>query len=331
MRPTDPSKTRRATLWLLLVTLIWGASFLWTEQGMAAAEAVALRRGLEPSDLLPLGAALFVAGRFCLAWGLLWLAGRAAPASRLAQRSDPALGRAALAYAAAMLSGFLLQTESLGELDASVGAFLTSAYVSFTAILTTIVKRRLPGAWTWGGVALATFGAGFIDGPPQVAFGFAAWQALLSALIFAVGILMTDRFTRRHDPVVLTRVTMGFVAIGALAWLGLHLWRAAPELRDATFEVTQEWAFWRPLVLNAVLANVVALLLINLFQRQLDPVRAAILYSLEPVWTAVWVFVLIGLAPGPWLWLGGAALLVGNLVVELAPSRRPDASDPAQT
>ena len=55
----------------------------------------------------------------------------------------------------------------------------------------------------------------------------------------------------------------------------------------------------------------------NLFQRDLDPVRAAIVYALEPVWTTLiaWGF---GMgAPSGWLLAGGGALLAGNLVAEL--------------
>jgi drug/metabolite transporter (DMT)-like permease len=64
----------------------------------------------------------------------------------------------------------------------------------------------------------------------------------------------------------------------------------------------------------------------NTFQRELDPVRAAILYAIEPVWATL---VAIGLGQatlGPWLIAGGAALVGGNLVAELASLRpRPEA------
>ena len=65
-----------------------------------------------------------------------------------------------------------------------------------------------------------------------------------------------------------------------------------------------------------------ALTLLNSFQRELSPVRAAILYSLEPVWAAI-----IALATGLmqldfWLLVGGGGLLVGNLIVEVVPRLR---------
>ena len=55
----------------------------------------------------------------------------------------------------------------------------------------------------------------------------------------------------------------------------------------------------------------------QIFQKQVTPVRAAILYALEPVWAMLGSLVL-GLEGEVTLWLpvGAVALLVGNLVVE---------------
>ena len=65
----------------------------------------------------------------------------------------------------------------------------------------------------------------------------------------------------------------------------------------------------------------------NTWQRELEPVRAAILYAIEPVWATL---VAIGLGQaeaGSWLLIGGGSLLLGNLVAELGPllaARRTD-------
>jgi drug/metabolite transporter (DMT)-like permease len=58
------------------------------------------------------------------------------------------------------------------------------------------------------------------------------------------------------------------------------------------------------------------LTLMNQFQRELDPVRAAILFALEPIWTTL-IAMLLGFGrPGFWLWIGGGALVAGNLIAE---------------
>jgi drug/metabolite transporter (DMT)-like permease len=72
-----------------------------------------------------------------------------------------------------------------------------------------------------------------------------------------------------------------------------------------------------PLLLSTFLGTVIALTLINVFQKAMDPVRAAILYALEPIWTTV-IAAMLGFGlPGFWLWIGGGALLAGNVIAEL--------------
>ena len=50
--------------------------------------------------------------------------------------------------------------------------------------------------------------------------------------------------------------------------------------------------FTFPLMLCAALGSLVALLVLNIFQKQVTPVRAAILYALEPVWAMLGALVL---------------------------------------
>jgi len=59
------------------------------------------------------------------------------------------------------------------------------------------------------------------------------------------------------------------------------------------------------------------LLLLNLYQRYLHPIQAAIIYALEPVWATMY-----GLGLGLdewsfWILLGGGSLFFGNIVVEI--------------
>jgi drug/metabolite transporter (DMT)-like permease len=69
------------------------------------------------------------------------------------------------------------------------------------------------------------------------------------------------------------------------------------------------------------LATLIALSLLNHFQKLLPPVRAATLYALEPVWGSV-ISILYGMEViDGWLVVGSLALLAGNMVAELGPKR----------
>jgi drug/metabolite transporter (DMT)-like permease len=75
--------------------------------------------------------------------------------------------------------------------------------------------------------------------------------------------------------------------------------------------------FLFPLLCCAILGSLVALLVLNMYQKEVTPVRAAILYALEPVW-AMLGSLFLGLEGDVTFWLpvGAVALLIGNLVVE---------------
>ena len=57
-------------------------------------------------------------------------------------------------------------------------------------------------------------------------------------------------------------------------------------------------------------------MLLNMHQKHLHPVHAAIIYALEPVWATIYALV-EGLNEFTfWLIVGGGILLAGNLLVE---------------
>jgi len=75
--------------------------------------------------------------------------------------------------------------------------------------------------------------------------------------------------------------------------------------------------FLYPLLLSSIFGTFGALGLVNYFQKYLDPVRAAILYALEPVWATLLAITFDMTEFSFWLILGGSSLLIGNLVAEL--------------
>lgn len=300
----------RALIALFAVSLIWGATFVWMKDALDVAES-RLGPGHRVSTL-----SLFLVLRFGSA-ALIVLA-----LSRSARRGqNRAAWGGGLWLGGLLFAGFALQMIGLVEISPAVSAFLTSLYVLFTALIATVGQRRRLRVSLVIGALLATIGAGLIRGRPELGFTLGEWLTIGSALVFAVHILATDQVTRRVDPMPIT-----FTSFAVVAVLSLALFGAAQASNDApSFELIVELAcdreFLVPLALTTVLATVVALTLMNLYQRELDPVRAAILYAFEPIWATIF-----GLSTGhdvltPWLWIGGSALLVGNLVAELGVRR----------
>jgi drug/metabolite transporter (DMT)-like permease len=148
-------------------------------------------------------------------------------------------------------------------------------------------------------------------------FNWPEWLTVFSALLIAGHIIATDVVTRRVSPVGVTFTSITLAALMGLLLLNLQM-LAQPA---ALGELLREPAFLGPLLLSAFFGTFVALLLVNLCQKLLDPVRAAILYALEPVWATLLAISYGMVTANGWLLLGGGALLLGNLIAELAPRR----------
>ena len=209
-----------------------------------------------------------------------------------------------------MLAGFVIQMIGIKSVNPSVSAFLTSLYVVFTAILSVKISDRKPTRTMVLGVGLATIGAGFIDGPPHIVWGLGELLTVVCAFFFALHIIYTDRITKQLNPIAVTSTSFAVLVIGA----GSLALIASRDFR--VFESAWQPGVVIPLICLGLFGSLACILILNAFQRHLNPTHAAIIYSFEPVWATLysWQQGLVEIS----IWLTmGLLLLVGNIVVEL--------------
>ena len=304
---TDISTRRRAAIWLLFVTLIWGGTFVWMKKALDSAAT-----HLEVWDLACV-VGFMVLIRFLVAAITLPIfstRARIALADRGAWKGGIILGLL-------MFGGFLTQMLALNEITPAVSAFLTSLYVVFTALIGLKMKSHPLTTVLVSGVILATFGAGFIDGPPHLTWGWAELLTVFSALLFAFHIIFTDSVTKQFDPLAVTQTSFLVVVIASTLTLIFALIFTTVEINILDLLgllIEFDVLIW--LLLLGVLGSFVAIMILNLYQRHLHPVHAAIIYAFEPVWATIYALA-EGLNEATfWLFIGGGALLIGNILVE---------------
>ena len=216
-----------------------------------------------------------------------------------------------------MLAGFVLQMIGIDSVTPSVSAFLTSLYVVFTAILSIKISDRKPTRMMIVGVALATFGAGFIDGPPHIVWGKGELLTVACALFFALHIIYTDRITKKLNPIAVTSTSFLVLVLGA----GTIAIVAGEGL--AVFESAWQEGVIIPLLCLGLFGSLACILMLNVFQKHLNPTHAAIIYSFEPVWATLygWQQDMVDIS----IWLAmGLLLLLGNIIVEMDESSSAD-------
>ena len=294
------SGRQQAAIGLFFVTLLWGGTFVWMKQAVNSLDD-------ELTQYTTAGVVgVIVCVRFLIAFvALLPFSSEARRA--LSSKED---WKGGLILGGLMLVGFVFQMIGIKSVNPSVSAFLTSLYVVFTAILSVKISDRKPTRTMILGVGLATIGAGFIDGPPHIVWGLGELLTVICAFFFALHIIYTDRITKQLNPIAVTSTSFAVLVIGA----GSLALIASRDFR--VFESAWQTGVVIPLICLGLFGSLACILMLNAFQRHLNPTHAAIIYSFEPVWATLysWQQGLVDIS----IWLAmGLLLLVGNIIVEL--------------
>jgi drug/metabolite transporter (DMT)-like permease len=283
---------------------VWGSTFFSVKlgvEGMAAA-------GLDPRA----APAAFVFLRFALAAALFPLC---------YPKVLRELGRGTLAGGAALAvpfsAGFLLQTGGLGATSATVSAFLTNLTVVLTPLLGRLFFQETLVPGHVAGAAVAFAGVWVLTDPRGGGFGLGEQLTALCALAFAFQIQMTPGITRRHSPEGVTFVM--FVLAAAFSGALLGAMGVGPRALAAA--VRGPHVAWT-LLYTATVCSILALVIMNRWQREVTPTRAAVIYSLEPVFAAAFAAALAGERLEARHFAGGAIILAGNVVCEVFPRTR---------
>lgn len=303
--PARPRATpARASLMLVLVTVLWGMSFTWTRSWQLAA------RDGPVSELL--SALTLIALRMPLALLLLTL-WQPAVVLRPARREHVG----GMMLGSVFFAGFALQTWGLAFTTPSLSAFFTCLCSAWVAPLAFVCFRERPAPLTLAGLGLALLGCGvLVDG---WRLGPGEWLTLVASVLFTGQMLVLDRLGKFLEP---AHLSAGFLGVtGVLALTGAVITAAAgPGLvvwGNWVVKMVSQPDVVRALLFLVVFSTVLGFHWMNQFQPLVPPADAALIYLLEPVFCSVFsiLFGMEGLTYP--LVAGGFLILAGNAVVAL--------------
>jgi drug/metabolite transporter (DMT)-like permease len=272
-----------ALLVLLLVTAVWGVTFVQVKDAVA---------------VYPLFA--FLALRFAIAGGTL-----AVPGAARLRRLGRAGALSGILAGALLGAGYALQTAGLERTTVSSTGFITGLYVVLTPLLALAVFRTRAGRGVWLGVLLATAGLALLAGIHRGSL-LGDLLVLAGAAVYSLQIVLMERYAPRYDAVAFTLVEM-LTAFGGLLAIAL-------ALRDLPFP--HGWTVWGALLVTGVFASALAFLAQTWAQRRTTATRTALAFSMEPVWAGLFGFTLAGDRLGATAWLGCAVIMAGIVVAE---------------
>ncbi len=291
------SPARRATILLFSTTVLWGSSFFTMAWGI---EGIARRIGIAAAP----SAYLFL--RFLAAFVLQGLVFHRALRSLTLRTVGAGVILSIPVYA-----GFILQAMGIDSNNSSVSAFLTSLFVVVTPLLGWLFFRERLAPATLLGAALSLVGV-YVLSNPSGGLGRGEILTLLCAVAFGFQIQLTNVITRSHSPEAISFVQFG----GAVVYSGVTMLAMGVRPGELVGSLGERHVAWTVLY-TAAACTVVALGVLNRYQRDIPATRASVLYMFEPVFAAVFALVFTGEAMTPRKLIGGAIILGGNLLCEL--------------
>jgi drug/metabolite transporter (DMT)-like permease len=290
------ARVRLSELTLLYCAAIWGSTFYVVRDTVATVHPLTL-----------------VGWRFTLAAALLL------PVLLLLNRSPGAHWRSGALLGAIIAVLYAAQTYGLLYTTAANSAFITGLFVIFVPPFAFLMHRTLPMASRLLAVALAVAGLLLLTGGPA-GLNRGDLLTLIAAATYAWHVLLTGGYMERGlDPLVIAfqqLLVCGVLSLAAALLVGAPL----------TTGGAQSTAM---VLFLALLPTLSAYLLQLVAQRHVDAVRTALIFTMEPVFGAVFAWTLGGELLVPLQALGGLLIVVAMLVSELSAARRAPSAAPA--
>ena len=270
---------------LVVVTAIWGYTFVPVQKAVA---------------VYPLFA--FLAVRFAISTATL------APFAWRPLRALPRRGWAAGLGAGTLLAAaYGLQTAGLELTTVTSTGFITGLYVVFTPLIALAAFRTPVPAPVWIGVVLSLAGLMLVSGAPG-----GSWAGNLLVLGNAVAqslqIVAMERFAPRYDARALTFLQM------SVAFVGFTVVAVA----TGQVEAPPDAQTWYALVVTGVFAGALGYLVATWVQSRTTAARAALVFTLEAPFAALFGVLLLSETLGWAGWLGCAVMLSGIVLAEPA-------------
>lgn len=283
----NPAQRYQADVVLLAITALWGCTFVVVKDALALADPFS-----------------FLAMRFFVGAVALTLIARGDLTDRYSVISGLKLG-------VLLFVGFAFQTTGLAYTTPSRSAFITGLSVVLVPFVSVALFRRMPKVFSLIGIAVAvaglyvlTLGADRADtGAPDTTLG--DLLTLGCAVAYAFHITLVERYAQRSKLSAMVGVQLWVVTLLSLP----------PLLFGARVR------FEAPLIVGVLvtglLASALAIVLQTWAQARTTAVRAALIFSLEPVFAAFFSVAMGREELGRPELIGGSLILLGVLVAEV--------------
>ncbi|MCM8712035.1 DMT family transporter [Clostridium sp. SYSU_GA19001] len=282
------TKQLKADLSLILVTVVWGASF--------PVMSVALK-SVPPYS--------FIAIRYTLAAIILALI-----FFKKLKNFNKKVIKAGVLVGLALGAGSMLQAVGLIYTTSSKSGFITGLNVILVPVFLAILYKKFPDFKTNLGVVFSLSGLSLMSLNRSLGLNRGDFLTLLSAVAFAVQIILVDKYSKDMDAAFLTIIEL--LTVGVMSFL--------PALTIEGFKMDLNVFAVSAILFTALFCTIFAYGLQNVAQAYTTPTHTAIIFLAEPVFSAIFSVFIGDKLTGRIFW-GCFLIFAGMIVINLKINR----------
>jgi drug/metabolite transporter (DMT)-like permease len=285
---------------LFSITIFWGVTFPIIKLAL--------------NDISPM---LFIAIRFSFA-ALLLLPFLLKPLLQ----ADIEVIKSGLFLGLLFFIGFGTQTAGLYHTTATKSGFITGTFVIFIPILQLILERKAPGKGNIIGIALVIIGLILLSSKGVTVldilselgnnFNVGDFLTLICAFFYALYVVYIDIITKKYDYKALIILQVLFTGLAGFVFTFLF---------DAAGIESVRYDFNKTVILvilyTAIFSSILATVIQTKYQKTVTPTKAGIIFSLEPIFAALFAFLIIHEEISSFGIIGCIFIFTGVLVSEL--------------
>lgn len=270
---------------MIIVTIFWGSSYLLMKMGLVDLQAFNL-----------------IALRFILAFILAGIIFH-----RRIRKADFKTIKYAFLLGSILFSVFAAVTFGVKSTSSSNAGFLVSLTVIFVPLLLAVFLRKRPENRVILGVVFAISGIGLMTLNHRLTISPGDFLCILTALFYATHIIVTGKFTRDVDSITLGVLQLGFTGAWGLLFSFVLETPTLPTSAEA----------WVSVLGLGILCSAIGFVAQTTAQKYTTPTHTGLIFSLEPVFAALFAFMFAGEILSTRGYIGAILVLLGVIVAEL--------------
>ncbi|MDI3535490.1 MAG: hypothetical protein PWQ82_1855 [Thermosediminibacterales bacterium] len=280
------SNQLKADIALLFVTVGWGASFILTKEALAQVETFN-----------------FLTIRFAIAFVISSLI-----FFKKIMRTNKKTLKYSILLGVVLYAHYAFQTVGLNYTSASKSAFITGFNVVMVPILSALLNKTIPEKKVIVSALLALTGLGLLTLKQNITkVNIGDVYTLVCAIIFTFYIILVGKYTLKVDSISLAVMQLGVVG----------LLNFVTTITVETPIIPKDSGVWFDILVLSLVCTSGAYIIQSVAQRYTSSSHAALIYTGEPVFAAIFGYVLFNETLGMKGTIGALMIMTSMIMVEV--------------